>query len=157
MPKIVAAKTMQLSVRIDDEDRKRMDQIRDHQHKLSKSLDHRPAMSDVARTAMAYGIRMLCKDCGIKYVETPAPTKKAAKKDEKKAAAKPKKATAKPKKTAAPKPKKPAAPKPKKPAAPKPKKSAAPKPKKPKAATPPAPAAPASVPVPQEAASVAAA
>lgn len=156
MPKIVAAKTMQLSVRIDDEDRKRMDQIRDHQHKLSKSLDHRPAMSDVARTAMAYGIRMLCKDCGIKYVETPAPTKKAAKKDEKKAA-KLKKA-----KPAAPKPKKPATSRPKKQAAPKPKKTAAPKPKKatpkkPKAAAPPAPTAPASAPAPQEAAPVAAA
>lgn len=151
MPKIVAAKTMQLSVRIDDEDRKRMDQIRDHQHKLSKSLDHRPAMSDVARTAMAYGIRMLCKDCGIKYVETPAPTKKAAKKDEKKAAkkaAKPKKAA--PKKAA--KPKK-AAPKKAEP------KKVTPKPKAPaksKAPAPPA-SAPASAPAPQEAAPVAAA
>lgn len=137
MPKIVAAKTMQLSVRIDDEDRKRMDQIRSHLKKLSRSLNYQPSMSDVARQAMSFGIRALCKDHGIKYIPTPVvePIRKAEKAKKEKA----KKPTAKKAAASSPKPKKTASSKPKKvPASPKSKRSA----KSPAPTAPPAPAAP---------------
>lgn len=81
MPKHVADKTRQLSVRVDDQDIARIDHIREI---VQQKTRMKPQRSDVVRLALHYGIDDYCREQGIEEgalaTSSPSTTLKKAKK-----------------------------------------------------------------------------